>query len=35
MARSAYDDYAVLRRNLVEYGWMDRLPDGSQYWLKP
>lgn len=31
---SAYDDYAVLRRYLVEYGLMDRLPDGSQYWLK-
>lgn len=33
--RAAYDDYAVLRRNLIDYGWMDRLPDGSQYWLKP
>lgn len=30
---AAYDDYAVLRRYLVDYGFMDRKPDGSQYWL--
>lgn len=29
-----YDDYAILRRYLVEYGFMDRKSDGSQYWLK-
>lgn len=28
------DDYVTLRRYLIEYGFMDRLPDGSQYWLK-
>jgi len=31
---TAYEDYAVLRRYLIEYGYMDREPDGSQYWLK-
>lgn len=29
-----YDDYAILRRYLIEYGFMDRKPDGSEYWLK-
>lgn len=29
-----YDDYAVIRRYLIEYGFLDRKPDGSQYWLK-
>ncbi len=32
--KSAYDDYVTLRRYLIEYGFMDRLPDGSQYWVK-
>ncbi|MFB9274534.1 DUF2087 domain-containing protein [Cohnella cellulosilytica] len=32
--RTAYEDYAVLRRYLIEYGFMDREPDGSRYWLK-
>jgi DNA-binding CsgD family transcriptional regulator len=29
-----YDDYVTLRRYLIEYGFMDRKPDGSAYWLK-
>lgn len=29
-----YNDYAVLRRYLIEYGFMDRTPDGSAYWVK-
>lgn len=29
-----YDDYVILRRYLIEYGFIDRKPDGSQYWLK-
>ena len=29
-----YDDYAILRRYLIEYGFMDRNADGSAYWLK-
>lgn len=31
---TAYEDYAILRRYLIEYGFLDRQPDGSQYWLK-
>jgi len=30
----AYGDYATLRRSLVDYGFLDRQPDGSEYWLK-
>jgi hypothetical protein len=29
-----YHDYVTLRRYLIEYGFLDRKPDGSQYWLK-
>ncbi|MDD4238416.1 MAG: DUF2087 domain-containing protein [Desulfotomaculaceae bacterium] len=32
--KTAHDDFATLRRYLIEYGFMDRKPDGSQYWLK-
>lgn len=28
-----YDDYLILRRNLIEYGFMDRTQDGSSYWV--
>jgi hypothetical protein len=27
-------DYVTLRRYLIEYGFLDRKPDCSQYWLK-
>jgi hypothetical protein len=27
-------DYVTLRRYLIEYGFLDRKPDGSRYWLK-
>jgi len=29
-----YDDYVLLRRQLIEYGFMDRVQDGSAYWIK-
>lgn len=29
-----YDDFATLRRYLIEYGYLDRKVDGSKYWLK-
>lgn len=29
-----YDDYVTLRRYLIEYGFLDRKADGSEYWLK-
>ncbi len=28
------DDYVTVRRYLIEYGFMDRKQDGSEYWLK-
>lgn len=31
--KTAYPDYVTLRRYLIEYGFMGRKPDGSQYWL--
>ena len=30
-----HDDYVLLRRHLIEYGFMDRVQDGSSYWVKP
>jgi hypothetical protein len=32
--KAAYDDHVTLRRYLIEYGFLDRKLDGSQYWLK-
>ena len=32
--KAIYPDFATIRRYLIEYGFMDRKPDGSQYWLK-
>ncbi|RKD26066.1 transcriptional regulator [Ammoniphilus oxalaticus] len=29
-----YEDYALIRRYLIEYGFLDRKADGSAYWLK-
>ncbi|PAE23909.1 MULTISPECIES: DUF2087 domain-containing protein [Bacillaceae] len=29
-----YEDYALIRRYLIDYGFLDRKPDGSEYWLK-
>jgi hypothetical protein len=31
---AAYHDYVTLRRYLIEYGFMDRLADGSSYWVR-
>ncbi|NDI33452.1 DUF2087 domain-containing protein [Chengkuizengella sediminis] len=31
---TVYDDYVILRRYLIEYGFLDRKSDGSEYWLK-
>ena len=27
-----FGDYFILRRGLVESGWLERLPNGSKYW---
>lgn len=32
--RSAYADFATLRRYLIEYGFLDREPDCTLYWVK-
>lgn len=32
--KAAFTDYVSLRRYLIEYGFMDRLADGSAYWLR-
>lgn len=29
-----YEDYATLRRALIEYGFIERTNDGSSYWVK-
>lgn len=29
-----YHDYVLLRRNLIDYGFLDRTADGSSYWVK-
>lgn len=34
MLAEVYEDYSMLRRYLVDYGFMGRTKDGSQYWLK-
>lgn len=28
-----YEDHVTLRRYLIDFGFMDRKPDGSQYWV--
>lgn len=32
--KTAHDDYVTVRRYLIEYGFIDRNNDGSQYWVK-
>ncbi len=29
-----YDDHVILRRYLIQYGFLDRKKDGSRYWVK-
>ncbi|RSK53270.1 DUF2087 domain-containing protein [Bacillus canaveralius] len=31
--QSIYEDHVMIRRYLVDYGFIERKPDGSQYWL--
>lgn len=30
-----FKDWALLRRELFERGWLNRLPDGTKYWRTP
>jgi len=32
--KSIFDDIATIRRYLIQYGFLDRTKDGSQYWVK-
>lgn len=32
--KKVYDDHVTLRRYLIEYGFLDRKADGSEYWVK-
>lgn len=32
--KNIYSDYVTMRRYMIEYGFMDRTPDGSAYWVK-
>lgn len=32
--KTVHADYVTLRRHLIEYGFLDRQPDGSAYWVK-
>jgi len=32
--KPVYDDYIILRRYLVDYGYLDRLDNGTSYWVK-
>jgi hypothetical protein len=34
MLKRIYEDYATLRRALVEYGFIERTNDGGSYWVK-
>ncbi|WP_028391285.1 DUF2087 domain-containing protein [Bacillus cihuensis] len=34
LLKDVYHDYVLLRRYLIEYGFLDRKADGSLYWLK-
>ena len=34
LLKDIYEDFATVRRYLIEYGFMDRTRDGGEYWLK-
>jgi hypothetical protein len=34
LLKPVYHDHVKLRRFLIEYGFLDREPDGSKYWVK-
>ncbi|MCC3375111.1 DUF2087 domain-containing protein [Cohnella sp. REN36] len=33
LLQTRFEDFATLRRNLVDYRFLAREPDGSRYWL--
>ena len=32
--KEIWDDFATMRRYLIEYGYLDRTTDGSSYWKR-
>ena len=34
LLKTAYSDFVIIRRSLIEYHLMDRSRDCSQYWIK-
>jgi len=34
LLKNYYEDYVLIRRYLIEYGFIDRKPDGSEYWVR-
>ncbi len=34
LLRPVWDDHVTIRRYLIEYRFLDRKPDGSEYWLR-
>ena len=34
LLKNIFDDFATIRRYLIEYGFMDRTKDCSEYWIK-
>lgn len=34
LIKEVYADYVTVRRCFIEYGFMERTPDGSSYWVK-
>jgi len=32
--KSYYEDYVSVRRCMIQYGFLDRNGDGTQYWVK-
>jgi len=32
--KKIYDDFVLIRRELVDYGFLDRYDDCSEYWVK-
>ncbi|MBY0147772.1 DUF2087 domain-containing protein [Neobacillus niacini] len=34
LLKGFYEDYVLIRRYLVDYGFLDRTADGSKYWVK-
>ena len=33
LLKNVYDDHTTIRRYLIEYGFLDRKRDGSEYWV--